>query len=216
LRRFEDNKIQSLGRNIKSNMVFGKRDFTNISTVSTSSTRLQMSYLPPSGGNNNNKSELSEILTGVASIAATFLFFMSPLGSIFFAITNSLFLLALITPVLIYTGFQIWLKFNTVQGPCPNCDFDMIVTKEDDAAPSMCLNCGSFVRASKDKNSLELCSDGRGMSDMGQDDGFFSNDFFSDIFSGGSNDGMDTVVTPEQKQKKKERETTVIDIDVIE
>ena len=203
--------------------------------LSNPKTMLSMSYLPPSGNNNNNN-PLSDILPGIATVALTILFFMSPLGSIFFAITNSLFLLALITPVLLYTGFQIWLKFNTIEGSCPNCDYSpLVVTKststslEGGASPTICLNCGAFVRASEDNKSLELCNSGSPTGSANLDDGLFGRDwdFFGDVFGNDANMNEDIITNRmnneggsqrnnDAKKKQMMREKTVIDIDVLE
>lgn len=202
--------------------------------VANRKTILSMSYLPPSGNNNNNP--LSDILPGITTVALTILFFMSPLGSIFFAITNSLFLLALITPVLLYTGFQIWLKFNTIEGSCPNCDYSpLVVTKslstslDGGASPTICLNCGAFVRASEDNKSLELCNSGNPTGTANLDDGLFGRDwdFFGDVFGNDANINEDIITnrvnngggsnkSNDAKTKQMMREKTVIDIDILD
>lgn len=181
------------------------------------STKLHMSYLPPGGGNEKDKNfltDISDALPGIGLAVGITLFFLSPLGGIFFAITNSLFVLALLTPFVLFAGFQLWTKLNTVQGECPSCSQPVVVLNSDDGAPSMCLSCGVAVRATKDKKSVELCS-GTTM-----DDSFFDTDT-------GSSNGMDAFMdilksnsSSEQEMKKEDvlkkatRERTVIDVDV--
>ena len=105
------------------------------------SLRRYMYSLPPSGG---GKNDLTGILTGLGTVAAIALFFASPLGTLFFAITNSLFLLALMLPILAIVGFQAWQFLYTMEGPCPNCGAPVRVLK-DDEQPTLCLSCGSLV-----------------------------------------------------------------------
>jgi hypothetical protein len=102
-----------------------------------------MYNLPPSGGG-NNQNDLAGILTGLGTVAAIALFFASPLGTIFFAITNSLFLLALLFPILAIVAFQAWQFVFTLEGPCPNCGAPVRVLK-DDEQPTLCLSCGTLV-----------------------------------------------------------------------
>ena len=199
--------------------------FIMTSTSSSSSTQLQMYNLPPENNNNNNNNPLTDILPGILTIVGTILFFMSPLGGIFFAIANSFLLLAFLTPVVLFTGFQIWLKLNTVQGACPNCSYSPIVVSKDteNAQPTICINCGSFVRLARDGENLELCNDGSGIGSMMQEPGGLGEgDLFWDLFgdrSGGDSGagaGAGPAVSAKDQQKKRERETKVIDIDVIE
>ena len=58
--------------------------------------------LPP-----KKSSPLDDILPGIVTAIGLGVFFASPLGGIFFAITNSLFVLALLTPVVLIVGFQV-------------------------------------------------------------------------------------------------------------
>eukprot|EP00586_Coscinodiscus_wailesii_P009679 CAMPEP_0172509750 /NCGR_PEP_ID=MMETSP1066-20121228/222766_1 /TAXON_ID=671091 /ORGANISM="Coscinodiscus wailesii, Strain CCMP2513" /LENGTH=160 /DNA_ID=CAMNT_0013288387 /DNA_START=324 /DNA_END=806 /DNA_ORIENTATION=- len=155
-----------------------------------------MAYLPPSGGDDN---KLKSIITPILTFAAVIAFFASPLGGIFFAITNSLFLLALLTPLILVVGFQTWSAFNTVKGPCPSCSSEVVALNGGD--PTLCLNCGAAVRATVDKKGIELCSGG-GVDNFGQESGSIF-----DIF--------DTKVEDkEDKDKRLRRETTVIDVEV--
>ena len=72
------------------------------------STSLQMGYnLPPSGGG-GGKSDLEALIPTIVSTVLIVAFFASPLGGIFFAIFNSIFLLALLTPFVLFGGFQFW------------------------------------------------------------------------------------------------------------
>lgn len=70
-----------------------------------SSTSLNMSFnLPPK---KSKPSPLDDILPAIVTAVGIGVFFASPLGGIFFAITNSLFVLALLTPILLVGGFQV-------------------------------------------------------------------------------------------------------------
>ena len=72
------------------------------------STSLQMGYnLPPSGGG-GGKSDLEALIPTIVSTVLIVAFFASPLGGIFFAVFNSIFLLALLTPFVLFGGFQFW------------------------------------------------------------------------------------------------------------
>jgi len=74
----------------------------------TISTSLQMGYnLPPSGGG-GGKSDLEALIPTIVSTVLIVAFFASPLGGIFFAVFNSIFLLALLTPFVLFGGFQFW------------------------------------------------------------------------------------------------------------
>jgi hypothetical protein len=164
-----------------------------------------MYKLPPGGGGNNDNG-LRELLGGVVTVAALALFFFSPLGSIFFAITNSLFLLAILLPVVGVVAFQAWRFLNTISGACPNCGAPVTVLK-DQNSPSVCLSCGSFVRASDDKSNIEVI---RG--DASVDRGFAGSTSIFDIFERGSS--SPTVTGNDDKQSKYRRERTIIDVEV--
>jgi len=179
-------------------------------------TALRLSFLPPE---NDNKFSLTPLLFAAGVVA----FFVSPLGGLFFAVTNTLFLLAFLTPVVLIVGFQVWTSLNLVQAPCPSCSATAAAKKGSDSEPSPCLNCGCWVRTTRDGKGLELCNAPN--DTMGNDAG----NPFGDIF-GGSNPNMPNdfssmfeTQNPEtsdnadeiKKQKmKEERESTVIDIDV--
>ena len=181
------------------------------------STSLQMYNLPPSGGGGPGN-DLKSILPGIVTIVGLTLFFLSPLGSIFFAVTNTLFALAIITPIVGLVGFKTWETFNTVSGPCPNCGSPARALKEDEGNPSLCYNCGSLIRANADKDGIELCNNPNDI--MG------GNSLFDQLFGGmgglspqqvvdevdadinGSNTGKSG------RQSKARRESTIIDVDV--
>lgn len=161
-------------------------------------TLLRMSYLPPS----NDDSGIKSIITPIVTVAALLLFFASPLGGIFFAITNSIFLIVFLTPVLLIAGFQVWSALNTVKGPCPSCQEPVVALKEGE--PTLCLNCGSMVRATRDQKGLELC--GRGLDELENNGGFF------DLFDGGGGGGGVKKDDPGDGNRLK-KERTVIDVD---
>jgi len=198
-------------------------------SVSTStSTSLQMGYnLPPGGGGSNPdpKDALSNIVTPLLTIAATVLFFLSPLGSIFFAITNSIVLLLVLLPFVATIAFQGWQYFYTIEAPCPSCGATARVLKDEEAGPNICLNCGSLLRANLNKDGVELCND---PNDLYDDNSRISS--FFDLFTGGvgvddgardefiGGQGQETTTTTtttvESKEKKERRERTIIDVDV--
>ena len=149
-----------------------RKDSTNVpfsSSTTTTSTQIQMYNLPPGGPNNNNDDNpLSQLLSGALVIGGIILFFASPLGSIFFAITNSLFLLALITPVVLTIAFQVWQSLNTVSGTCPNCGSPARIVKDPDQA-GICFNCGTILQASSDGKSIEFAASNKGINGRGND-----------------------------------------------
>ncbi|KAL9188000.1 hypothetical protein ACHAXT_006378 [Thalassiosira profunda] len=192
----------------------------------TTATSLQMGYqLPPSGPKgpfDDIKALLPTITTGILVA----LFFASPLGGVFFAITNSLFVLALLTPIVLFVGFQIWTNLYTVEAPCPSCG-QLPVRALKSGEPTVCLNCGAYSRANEKGDGLELCNNpndlmgggslfdslfgmgGNGMSDF-VDVGSGSTETFSDPFGGVSprKEGA------EEKAKKAKRQGNIIDVDV--
>lgn len=198
----------------------------------TATTSLKMGFnLPP--GNKGPGDALGEILPGILTIGAVVLFLASPLGSIFFAITNSLFILALVTPIVLYVSFQIWNKVYAIDGTCPNCSAPLKVLKDESASPSMCISCGARVRATRDKDGVELCND---PSSVLQDDSVGS--IFDTLFGGGGGDDVGggggglfnddaEVYTPGSQSQSKgnsasskrdeaKRQGTIIDVDVTE
>ena len=183
----------------------------------TSSTSLSMGYnLPPGGGGNDPKDAISSVVTPILGIAATVAFFLSPLGSIFFAITNSVFLLLLLLPLVASIAFTGWQYFYTIEAPCPSCGVPTRVLKDEEAGPNICLNCGSLVRANIDKDGIELCNN---PNDIYDENSRISSLF--DLFTGGVDSGNtggafyeETTTTIETKQDKQRRERTVIEVDV--
>ena len=174
-----------------------------------------MYNLPPSGGGGGkNDNVISQVLGGALTVGAIILFFASPLGGIFFAITNSLFLLALITPVILTIAFQVWQSLNTVEGPCPNCGASARVLKQVDQ-PSICFNCGSILQVSPDLKTIELSSptrrEGGGFIDMDQPGaGMGSGASIFDVFGGGAPQQQQ----PSSKQQKFRRDSTIVDVEV--
>jgi len=180
------------------------------STTLTSSTSLNMYNLPPE--DNNNRNPISDILPGFVTLFGLTAFFMSPLGGIFFAITNSLLLISFLTPVLLFVGFQIWKSVNTIDGACPSCGSPTFVMKDDQ--PSVCFNCGAILRSTQDKKGIELCNVAPSFEDD-KSDLFRGNGSIFDLFGQPNFDLADESVIPtEEKSKKKKRETTVIDVEV--
>lgn len=120
------------------------------SRIITPATQLA-AFLPPSGGggggDNGDRSGdgLGAVATSVLTFAGITLFFLSPLGGLFFAVFNSLLALAILIPVGGFVAFQVWTYLNTVQGNCANCGAPVQVMK--DGTPSICLSCGSIVQA---------------------------------------------------------------------
>lgn len=193
------------------------------------STSLQMGYnLPPGGGGRGEGGEdgiatkIGDLLTPIVTIAGLVLFFMSPLGGIFFAITNSLFVLALLTPILIGVGFNVWNYFNTIEATCPSCGAPARVLKDIEAGPNICLNCGQLIRATADLDGIELCNDPNDIFDeKSRVSSFFdiftsdptvyeetttttTTSFFDDVFDSGST----------KRKDKERREKTIIDVDI--
>lgn len=144
------------------------------------STSLRMGYqLPPSP--RGPKEQFEAILPTIATGVLVALFFASPLGGIFFAITNSLFVLAFVTPFILFAGFQIWTALYTVEAPCPSCGaLPVRVLKSGE--PSRCLNCGALSRANEAGDGLELCNNPNDL--MGSGGSLF------DALFGGSGMGM--------------------------
>jgi len=130
------------------------------------------------------KADVQSILKTTGVIGAIVLFFISPLGGIFFALTNSLLLLLIITPFLASIGFTIWQSLYTIEAPCPSCGVPARVLKDEEAGPNICLSCGQMVRATVDKDGIELCNDPNDVFDEGSR---ISSLF--DMFTGGSGVG---------------------------
>ena len=200
------------------------RQNKHFSKASAPSTQLGMAYnLPPGGGGPKDDNVISQVLGGALTIGAIVLFFISPLGSIFFAITNSLFILALLTPVLLTIAFKVWQSLNTVTGSCPSCGAPNQVVLKENGQVSFCLNCGAFLQASSDQKTIELANNParRGNNDfIDMDSGSpmgGGGSIFDSFFGGGP--GADRPEQPTQsavrdKEQKFKREQTVIDVEV--
>lgn len=179
----------------------------------TSATSLKMGFNLPPG----KKSPDDGILRGVLTIAGFALFIFSPLGSLFFAITNSILAFVLITPVILLVGFQIYQKLYLIEGTCPNCSAPVQVLKDESAAPNMCLSCGSRVRATREKDGVELCND---PSSVLQDESLGS--IFESLFGGDSgsstpfNENAEGYTSPSKNKGESKRQGTIIDVDVEE
>jgi len=182
-----------------------------ISLYNQSPTALQMSYqLPPSpkGPLDDLKSILPTIGTGILVA----LFFASPLGAAFFAIFNSLFILALFTPFILFVGFQVWSALYTFEAPCPSCG-QIPVRALKNGEPTVCLNCGAFSRVNEAGDGLELCNNPNDIMNEGS--------LFDALFGGGSSmrgmsdfGVMDSGTRMEEDAKKAKRQGTIIDVEV--
>ena len=93
---------------------------------------------------------------------------------------------------------------------CPSCGAPVTAMKNGE--PSICLNCGSVIRATKDATGVELCNSPPSFEDTG----FFGGDIFSGTNLFGDNmdlNSMNERSNPDERKKKAQRENTVIDID---
>jgi hypothetical protein len=196
-----------------------------------------MYNLPPGGGGsggNNNNGELQGLLNGLGIMALVALFFASPLGSIFFAITNSLFLLALLVPIGAVVAFQAWQFFYTLPGPCPNCGAPVRVLK-DTEQPSLCFSCGAVLQPSNDGTTIEFAKE-RSTITM-DEDGWLQDEMSSGEFQTTAESILEALLNPitsasgttpttattaatrdsaKAKESKYKREQTVIDVTVEE
>mmetsp|Transcript_6229 Transcript_6229/g.9371 ORF Transcript_6229/g.9371 Transcript_6229/m.9371 type:complete len:268 (-) Transcript_6229:185-988(-) len=195
-------------------------------TKTATPTSLFMSYqLPPSGPPEPKgpMEQIESIISTIVPIALVGLFFASPLGGIFFAVTNSLFVLALLTPLVLFAGFKIWTALYTVEAPCPSCGV-LPVRVLKNGEPGVCLNCGAFSRVDEKGDGLELCNNpydsvlnengGGSMFDAlfggGGGDGMSGG--FEDVFGGG--DVVGGGAKKESPEAKAKRQGTIIDVDV--
>eukprot|EP00579_Thalassiosira_antarctica_P004802 CAMPEP_0201884300 /NCGR_PEP_ID=MMETSP0902-20130614/16896_1 /ASSEMBLY_ACC=CAM_ASM_000551 /TAXON_ID=420261 /ORGANISM="Thalassiosira antarctica, Strain CCMP982" /LENGTH=205 /DNA_ID=CAMNT_0048413239 /DNA_START=71 /DNA_END=685 /DNA_ORIENTATION=- len=124
-------------------------------------TSLQMNFSLPPSGPSEPKGPLDDIkalLPTIGTGVLVALFFASPLGGFFFSVVNSLFVLALLTPFVLFGGFQIWTSLYTVEAPCPSCGVSPVRVLKDGKEPGVCLNCGAFSRANEKGDGLELCN----------------------------------------------------------
>ncbi len=184
----------------------------------TKPTAISMGYqLPPSGPKGPSE-QIQAILPTIGTALLVALFFASPLGGLFFALFNSIFVLALLTPLILYGGFQIWSALYTIEAPCPSCGVIPIRVLKNGGEPSICINCGSLSRANANGDGLELCNNPNDM--IG---GIGGGSLFDSLCGMGGN-GMsdyDDVAdsgskreSSEEKAKKAKRQATVIDVDV--
>jgi uncharacterized membrane protein YgcG len=143
-----------------------------------------MYKLPPQKEDN----DLGPVVSTILSIVGVIAFFASPLGGIFFAITNSLFILALLLPVTAVVAFQGWQYFNTVTGPCPVCGAPVQVVKSQEVTPdpSVCLNCGSVVVPNSANDGIDVAGAGPGV--VG-DNAADAKTLLDMLFGGGSGTG---------------------------
>ena len=81
---------------------------TSIYRPREKTTSLQMGYRLPPGDPKGPLEQIEAILPTIVTGVLVLLFFASPLGGIFFAFFNSIFVLAILTPFILYGGFQIW------------------------------------------------------------------------------------------------------------
>ncbi|KAK1749219.1 hypothetical protein QTG54_001158 [Skeletonema marinoi] len=181
-------------------------------------TSLQMGYqLPPSPqGPKGPLDEIKAVLPTIGTAVLVGLFFASPLGGAFFAITNTLFVLAFVTPFLLFAGFQIWSALYTVEAPCPSCG-QLPVRALKNGEPTVCLNCGAFSRANEKGDGLELCNNPYDMMNEGGGSG----SLFDSLFGGmGGGDGisdfdvMGSGNSNKQEQAKSKKQGTIIDVEV--
>jgi hypothetical protein len=179
-----------------------------------------------------NDNELGSVATTVLSVLGVIAFFASPLGSIFFAVFNSLFVLALLLPVGAVAAFQGWQYFNTITGPCPECGAPVQVVKNQEILPqpTLCLNCGSVVQANASNNGIDLAGTGNGVVGDDNDDAN-AKTILDMLFGGGGGGGRGGGVqqrrssdddrsgsssssAPKRAEERYRREATIIDIDV--
>lgn len=192
----------------------------------TTNTELKMGFnLPPPQEPKGPLDEVKAILPTILSGVAVVLFFASPIGGFVFSVFNSLFVLALLTPIVLIGGFQIWSSLFTVEAPCPSCGVVPVrAVKNDERDPNVCLNCGAFSRVNESGDGLELCNNPNDMMSGG-------GTMFDQLFGGGmggpgmggsaSDDGgiFGNIVDaqPEAKEeqaKKSKRQGTIIDVEV--
>ena len=173
-------------------------------------TMLHMGYqLPPSP--KGPLDDIKDILPTIGTGILVALFFASPLGAAFFAIFNSLFVLALLTPFILFFGFQVWSALYTFQDTCPSCG-QAPVRALKNGEPTVCLNCGAFSRVNEAGNGLELCNNPNDI----MNEGSLFDALFGGSSIGGMNDfgAMDTGRPSEEERKKVKRQGTIIDVEV--
>lgn len=204
-------------------------DNGNKRTLSSfSTTKLSMYNLPPSGGGSGGgggggKTDIADIAKGALSILLTVGFFVSPLGGIVLGIFNSFVVLLFLLPLAATFGFQVWQKFNTVQGPCPNCGEDVTVMKNkddasvvDNAIPnqSLCFKCGAVLQANESNTGINNVSGRKTIDDLNGPMGGRSSIF--DIFSEGvPTESSATTTTVKTTSANKKDNIGKIDMDAI-
>ena len=178
-------------------------------------THLRMGYqLPPSP--KGPKEQFEAILPAIGTAVLVALFFASPLGGLFFAITNSLFVLAFVTPFLLFAGFQIWSALYTVEAPCPSCG-QLPVRALKNGEPTVCLNCGAFSRANEKGDGLELCNNPYDMMNEGGGSGSLFDSLFGGMEGGNGASDFEVMGSGNSKQeqaKKTKKQGTIIDVEV--
>jgi hypothetical protein len=181
-------------------------------------TAISMGYQLPPSGPKGPLEQIQAILPTIGTALLVALFFASPLGGLFFALFNSIFVLALLTPLILYGGFQIWSALYTIEAPCPSCGVIPIRVLKNGGEPSICINCGSLSRANANGDGLELCNNPNDM--IG---GLGGGSLFDSLFGMGGNGMSDYDVfddigskreSSEEQAKKAKRQATVIDVDV--
>jgi hypothetical protein len=153
-------------------------------------------FLPPGDGNNDKSSEVREVTSAILTFAGMALFFISPLGGIFFALFNSFLAFVILLPVGAFAALNVWQYFNTVTGTCPNCGAGMKALKDE--SPTICLNCGSIVQAKGGQIYLANTN-----NEMMYPEPFLS-------FDDDRNDGSQT------SRRGSSKRSTIIDVDVKE
>eukprot|EP00593_Proboscia_inermis_P008665 CAMPEP_0171313284 /NCGR_PEP_ID=MMETSP0816-20121228/40320_1 /TAXON_ID=420281 /ORGANISM="Proboscia inermis, Strain CCAP1064/1" /LENGTH=158 /DNA_ID=CAMNT_0011800425 /DNA_START=89 /DNA_END=565 /DNA_ORIENTATION=- len=157
-----------------------------------------MSFRPP----DQKDGDLVPVVLALFGFAA---FFMSPFGTFFFAITNTIIAGVLLTPVILFFVYQLWSAVYMMEGACPTCGQAVKVFKGESENPNFCVNCGASVRSAMDGKNLEICN-------VPPDFGRTGNSFL-DVLISNLNDEDEGGGDPQAKQK---RETTVIDVNIEE
>ncbi|GMI17063.1 hypothetical protein TrLO_g9638 [Triparma laevis f. longispina] len=163
--------------------------------------------LPPSGGPPNGNNQ--QLVSSLVSLSLFALLFFSPIGQIFFSITNGLFILAFSIPLLAFAGFSIYRTFFIVEAPCPNCGAAAAAPRYNDGQPqqtSVCLTCQSFLRATRDNKGLEICNQSPDFQNVNE-----ASNPFADIFG---TERAAQATKGKTNQNDVKRSNTVIDVDV--
>ena len=174
-----------------------------------SSTNLNLYNLPPdNNNNNNNKNDLGSFIPSIVSVLALGLFFFSPLGALFFALTNTLIIFSFLAPFVLYAGFQIWQYLYTLEGTCPNCGSAVRVLK-DVQQPTICFNCGSQVISNTNMDGVDLYDDNDDVDSIMDR----QRTIWDTLFSNNEEQGFPSYDSKETL-KRTRREQTIIDVDV--